>query len=154
MGKLSFDTEIRHKSKTYLSHRNQKYSMYSRSNDCTWGVPGLNRPYRVRSFVGWLIVPYLRRHLTHKITGIVHYGLLGIILGWSALPPYTIHRVPGRVRIVYRNGRRFHFQGCCIQICAPFKKQPHYVRRSIRRGAGDLWSYNDPAWTHSRRRLH
>ena len=106
------------------------------------------------SSTGWVIVPYLRRHLTHQSTGIVHYGLLGIILDWSALPPYTIHRVPGRVRIVYRNGRRFHFQGCCIQIYAPFGKQPHYVRRNIRRGAGDLWSYNDITWTHRRRRLH
>ena len=104
--------------------------------------------------VGWLMVPYLRRHLTHSITGIVHYGLLGIILDWSELPPYTIHRVPGRVRIVYRYGRRFHFQGCCIQIYAPFREQHHYVRRSIRRGAGDRWSYNDIAWTHRRRRLH
>ena len=52
MEKLSFDTEIRHKSKTYLSHRNQKYSIYSRSNDCTWGVTGLNRSSRVRSFIG------------------------------------------------------------------------------------------------------
>ena len=120
--------------------------------DCPLNTHGY-RHTRVSS-VGWLIVPYLRRHLTHRITGVVHYGLLGIILDWSALPPYTIHRVPGRVRIVYRNGRRFHFQGCCIQIYAPFRKQLHYVRRSIRRGAGDLWSYNDLAWTHRRRRLH
>jgi len=80
--------------------------------------------------------------------------LLGIILDLSALPPYTIHRVPGRVRIVYRNGRRFHFQGCCIQICAPFRTEPHYVRRSIRRGAGYFERPNDLEWTHRRRRLH
>ena len=105
------------------------------------------------SSVGWLVVPYLIRYLTHSNTGIVHYGLLGIILEWSALPPYTIHRVPGRVRIVYRNGQRFHFQGCCIQIYAPFKTQHNYVRRSIRRGAGHHWAYPDLVWTHRRRRL-
>ena len=106
------------------------------------------------SSTGWVIVPYLRRHLTHTSTGIVHYGLLGIILGWCELPPYTIHRAPGQVRIVYRNGRRFHFQGCCIQIYAPCSVRSQYVRRSIRRGAGDLWSYNDPTWTDRRRKLH
>ena len=36
--------------------------------------------------VGWLMVPYLRRHLTHRSTGTIHYGLLGIILEWCALP--------------------------------------------------------------------
>jgi len=106
------------------------------------------------SSAGWVLVPYLVRQLTHRPTGIVHYGLLGIILDLSALPPYTIHRVPGRVRIVYRNGRRFHFQGCCIQICAPFRTEPHYVRRSIRRGAGYFERPNDLEWTHRRRRLH
>mgnify|MGYP007008031854 FL=1 len=101
--------------------------------------------------VGWLMVPYLKRHFTHRNTGTIHYGLLGIILEWCALPPYTIHRVPGRVRIIYRNGRRFHIQGCCIQIYAPFKTQPKYVRRSIRRGAGHRWM---TPWTHHLRRLH
>ena len=101
--------------------------------------------------VGWLMVPYLRRHLTHGSTGTIHYGLLGIILEWCALPPYTIHRVPGRVRIVYRNGRRFHIQGCCIQIYAPFRTQPKYVRRSIRGGARHRWMI---PWTHHLRRLH
>ena len=106
------------------------------------------------SSVGWLIVPHMKRHLTHTITGIVHYGLLGIILDWCSLPPYTIYKAPGGIRIVYRNGQRFHVQGCCVQIHAPFQEQHHYVRRSIRRGAGDLWSYNDIAWTRSRRKLH
>ena len=101
--------------------------------------------------VGWLIIPHLKKHLIGKTTGIVYYGLIGIILSWAKLPPYTIHRFPGRIRIVYRYGRRFHFQGCCIQIYAPFRKHTHYVRRSIRRDAGHRW--NTP-WTHHLRRLH
>ena len=78
-----------------------------------------NCPFNVHEYrhrrvysVGWVIVPYFRRHLTHKSTGVIHYGLLRIILDWSALPACPIYRVPGRVRSVYRNGRRFHFQGC------------------------------------------
>ena len=42
-----------------------------------------------------ILVPYLRRHLTHRSTGTIHYGLLGIILEWCALP--SIH-YPSSVR--------------------------------------------------------
>ena len=34
------------------SPQNQTYNLPSRSDDWTWGVTGLNRSYRVRSFIG------------------------------------------------------------------------------------------------------
>ena len=121
---------------------------------CTCPVNTHGYKHRRVSSVGWLIIPHMKRHLTNTSTGNVYYGLLGIIIDWCALPPYTIYRAPGSIRIVYRNGRRFHIQGCCVQIHAPFREQQHYVRRSIRRGAGDRWSCNNIAWTQSRRKLH
>ena len=116
--------------------------------NCRIGNHGY-RHTRVPS-VGWLIIPHMKRHLTHSTTSTVHYGLLGIILDWCSLPSYTIYRAPGGIRIVYRNGRRFHLQGCCIHIYAPFKRQHRYVRRSIRRGAGHRWM---TPWTHHLRRF-
>ena len=101
--------------------------------------------------VRWLIVPHLKKQLKGKTNGTIHNVLIGLILSWSKLPPYTIHRFPGRVRIVYRCGRRFHIQGCCKHVYAPFRTKIHYVRRSIRREAGYRW--NTP-WLNHLRRLY
>ena len=115
---------------------------------CTCAVN--SRTHKRVPTAGWLIIPHLKKHLKGKTTGTVHYGLIGLILSWSKLSPYTIRRFPGQVRIVYRCGRRFHLQGCCIQVYAPFRKQQHYARRSIRKDAGYRWK---TAWTHHLRRL-
>ena len=63
---------------------------------CACPIDTYGHRHKRVSSVGWLIVPYLRRHLTQNITGIVHYGLLGIILDWSELPPYTIYSSSSR----------------------------------------------------------
>ena len=121
----------------------------SEPSHCTCAIDAYR--HKLVPTVGWLIIPHLKRHLIEKTTGIVHYGLIGIILSWAKLPPYTIHRFPGQVRIVYQYGRRFHLQGCCKHVYAPFRTKEDYVRRSIRKNAGYRW--NTP-WTHHLRRLY
>ena len=56
---------------------------------CTCAIDAHRHRHKRVPTVGWLVIPHLRRHLTEKTTGIVHYGLIGIILSWAKLPPYT-----------------------------------------------------------------
>ena len=105
-----------------------------------------SRPHPWVPSAGWLIIPHLKKQLTSN--GLTYYGLISLILAWAKLSPYVMRRFPGRVRIVYRLGRRLHIQGCCQPFYLPFRTKTTYVRRSIRRGAGHRW--NTPLTHHLR----
>ena len=99
-----------------------------------------SRPHKRVPTAGWLIIPHLKKHL--KDNRRTYYGLISLILSWAKLSPYAMRRFPGRVRIVYRLGRRDHIQGCCKLVYLPFRTKTTYVRRSIRYKAGHCWKCN------------
>ena len=105
-----------------------------------------SRPHPWVPTAGWLIIPHLKKQFTSN--GRTYDGLISLILSWAKLSPYVMRRFPGRVRIVYRLGRRLHIQGCCQPFYLPFRTKTTYVRRSIRRGAGHRW--NNPLIHHLR----